>query len=58
MNRHLNDVRLLVIWDGTPTHRLRKVSTFIASTNGGIAVERLPAYAPELNPVEYMWAHL
>ena len=21
-------------------------------------VERLPAYAPELNPVEYMWGHL
>ena len=21
-------------------------------------VERLPAYAPELNPVEYMWAQL
>ena len=21
-------------------------------------MERLPAYAPELNPVEYMWAHL
>ena len=34
------------------------VSEFIASTNGGIAVERLPAYAPELNPLEYMWAHL
>ena len=21
-------------------------------------VEKLPAYAPELNPVEYLWAHL
>ena len=23
-----------------------------------VVVERLPAYAPELNPVEYMWGNL
>ena len=23
-----------------------------------LTVERLPAYAPELNPVEYLWANL
>ncbi|MGH9962478.1 MAG: transposase [Pyrinomonadaceae bacterium] len=23
-----------------------------------IQIERLPAYAPELNPVEYIWAYL
>ena len=58
LHRHLKGARLLVIWDGAPIHRSRVVSAFIASTNGGIAVDRLPAYAPELNPVEYMWAHL
>ena len=58
LHRHLKGARLLVIWDGAPIHRSREVSAFIASTEGGIAVERLPAYAPELNPVEYMWAHL
>ncbi len=26
--------------------------------NGNIAVARLPAYAPELNPVEAIWAYL
>jgi hypothetical protein len=25
---------------------------------GWLTVERLPAYAPELNPVEYLWANL
>lgn len=30
----------------------------IASTRGQIAVERLPAYTPELNPVEYMWGQV
>jgi hypothetical protein len=34
------------------------VKEFIASQQGRIAIERLPAYAPELNPVEYLWAHL
>ena len=23
-----------------------------------LSVERLPPYAPELNPVEYLWAHI
>ena len=27
-------------------------------TCGQIVIERLPAYAPELNPVEYLWAWL
>jgi len=30
----------------------------VAGTGGHIVVERLPAYAPELNPVEYMWGNL
>lgn len=31
---------------------------FVESTGGAIQLERLPAYAPELNPVEYIWAYL
>ena len=58
LQRHLKGEKLLIIWDGAPIHRSRVVSEFIASTEGNIAVERLPAYAPELNPVEYLWAHL
>jgi transposase len=50
--------RLLVIWDGLPAHRSRLVGDYLESQDGAIQVERLPAYAPELNPVEYIWAHL
>jgi transposase len=50
--------QLLIIWDGASIHRSKLVQEYIASTGGHIEVERLPAYAPELNPVEYMWAHL
>lgn len=50
--------KILVLWDGAPIHRSLLVKNFIASTGGSMAIERLPAYAPELNPVEYMWGHL
>jgi transposase len=47
---------LLVIWDGAPIHRCQAVKDFLAK--GGakrIHLERLPAYAPELNPQEGVW---
>lgn len=50
--------KLLIIWDGAPIHRSVLVRNFIRSTRRRMIVERLPAYAPELNPVEYMWGHL
>ena len=55
--RHLPG-KLLVIWDGLPGHRSRLVAEFVAEQNGRLELERLPAYAPELNPVEYLWGHL
>jgi hypothetical protein len=49
---------LLIIWDGAAIHRSRKVNTWLEKLDGHIAVARLPAYAPELNPVEAIWAYL
>lgn len=49
--------RLLIIWDGLRQHRSRLVKDFVATQNGAIHLEYLPAYAPELNPVEYLWGH-
>src|SRR5205823_13782796 len=54
--RHLPG-RLLVVWDGLPAHRGRLVKEFIAAQRGRLITERLPAYAPELNPVEYLWGY-
>jgi transposase len=50
--------RVLVVWDGSPIHRRAEVIEFVEETRGGVQVERLPAYAPDLNPVEWMWRHL
>ena len=51
--------KLLVIWDGSPIHRGQPVKDFLA--NGGaerIHLERLPGYAPDLNPDEGIWNYL
>ena len=54
--RHL-DGPLLIVWDRLPAHRSRLVQEFIELSEGHIATEYLPPYAPELNPVEYIWAY-
>ena len=54
--RHL-DCKLLVVWDGSQTHRSRLVWDFVREQKGRLWLEFLPAYAPELNPVEYLWSH-
>ena len=51
--------RLLVIWDGSPIHRRAEVQEFVSGTRGGVWVEALPGYAPDLNPWdEGGWHHL
>jgi transposase len=54
--RHLPG-KLLLVWDGLPVHRSRLVKEFVAAQGGRLVTERLPAYAPELNPVEYIWGY-
>ena len=51
--------RLLVIWDGSPIHRGEHVKAYLADGAAKwIHLERLPAYAPDLNPDEGVWNHL
>lgn len=49
--------RFIVVWDRLCAHRGRKVAKFLAS-NPRVTTESFPPYAPELNPVEYVWGHL
>jgi transposase len=49
---------LLVIWDGSRPHHSRLVRDYLDSLDGHIQVAFLPPYAPDLNPVEYLWAWL
>lgn len=48
--------KLLVVWDGSPIHRAEVVKQFLATPMGKrVHLERLPGYAPELNPQEQVW---
>ena len=50
---------LLVIWDGSPIHRRCAVRDFVAGVGEKqLVLESLPGYAPDLNPVEWLWKHL
>jgi transposase len=46
---------LIVIWDGVNPHRSLATRTF-AQRQAWLTLVRLPAYAPELNPVEGAWS--
>jgi transposase len=50
--------KLLIVWDRLTAHRSRLVRDYVESQHGSIQLEYLPAYAPELNPVEHIWGHL
>ena len=50
--------KLLIVWDRLQAHRSKLVRQYIDSLRGGIALEFLPAYAPEMNPVECIWGYL
>ena len=51
--------RMVIIWDGAPIHRSRTITQFLANVAAQrLHLERLPAYAPELNPDEGVWQQL
>ncbi len=55
LRRHLPH-GFTLIWDRHRPHRVACVTTWLAR-QPRIVVEWLPAYAPELNPVEAVWSH-
>jgi len=55
--RHIRG-RLILIWDNLKTHKARRIKELVDSHRPRLDVEYLPAYAPELNPDEWVWRHL
>jgi transposase len=51
--RHLRGP-VIVVWDGGGMHKGDPIRQVLAD-HPRLRVERLPAYAPDLNPVEYLW---
>lgn len=55
LKRHLAGKKLLLIWDGLPAHRAKLVTNYVHAQKW-LRIVRLPGYAPELNPIEYLWS--
>jgi len=48
--------QLLVVWDGAPIHRCQAVKDSLRrGAAARLHLERLPGYAPDLNPDEGIW---
>jgi transposase len=58
LRRHFRGQRVLLLWDGLNSHHSGRMRNHLAAQAHWLTVERLPAYAPELNPVEGVWANL
>jgi transposase len=54
----LGGQKATLVWDGLPAHRSLAMRRWLACQRSWLVVEPLPAYAPELNPVEGLWANL
>jgi transposase len=51
--------KILVIWDGSSIHQGQAVKDFLkAGATKRLHLERLPGYAPDLNPDEGIWKYL
>ena len=58
LRRHFRGSKVILVWDGLPAHRSRAMSEYLHGQRRWLTVERLPGYAPELNPVEYLWGNV
>src|SRR2546425_484713 len=50
LHRHFRGGRVILIW-----HKSRRMLDFLRRQRRWLTVERLPAYATDLNPVEQVW---
>jgi hypothetical protein len=52
LRRFLGGEKATLLWDGLPAHRSRAMRAWLNTQRSWLVVERLPAYAPDLNPTE------
>src|SRR6266700_2031300 len=49
---------IILIWDGLPSHRSRRMLDWVATQRDWLSIEPLPGYAPDLNPIEQVWGNV
>jgi transposase len=50
--------RIFLVLDGHPAHKAKVVQNYVANLGGRLEFHRLPTYAPDLNPDEFVWSHM
>jgi len=58
LKRELRGQKATLVWDGLPAHKSRVMRDYLSRQRGWLVVERLPGYAPDLNPVETLWGNI
>ena len=58
LRRFLGGQKATLLWDGLPAHRSLAMRAWLRRQHHWLVAERLPGYAPDLNPVEALWANL
>lgn len=56
--RKIQRRKMIVIWDGGTMHKGDPIRALLRRHRGRLCLERLPPYAPMLNPVEQLWGWL
>ncbi|MEV7395449.1 transposase [Streptomyces sp. NPDC091215] len=56
--RQLGGSPLILVWDNASTHHAKALREFCDRNSDWLTIVKLPPYAPDLNPVEGVWAHL
>ncbi len=54
LKRAFRGRRVVLIWDGLPAQMI----AFLRTQRSWLSVERLPGYAPDLNPAEQLWGNV
>ena len=50
--------KVFLVLDGHPAHKAKVVKSYVESLAGRLELHPLPAYAPDLNPDEFVWSYM
>jgi transposase len=50
--------KVFLIVDGHPAHTAKAAQRYVEGLGGRLELHRLPTYAPDLNPDEFVWSHM
>jgi putative transposase len=58
LKREFRGRRVVLVWDGLPSHKSHPMQAYLRTQRAWLTVERLPGYAPDLNPAELVWGNV